>query len=161
MKIEEKLFNLLKKYNLRVTTAESCTGGLLAGKIINVSGASEIIDMSFVTYANSAKEELLGVSNKTLERFGAVSEEVAGTMAEGARVKAKANIGIATSGIAGPTGGTRAKPVGMVCFGISIEGKVFTYTHIFKSISRQYVRKASVNFAIMKATQLIIKHYRK
>ena len=150
---------MLKKYNLKIVTAESCTGGLLAGKIINVSGASEILDMSFVTYANSAKQNLLGVSQSSLERFGAVSEQVAGEMAEGARVRAKANIGLATSGIAGPTGGTKNKPVGMVCFGISVEGKVYTYTHVFKNVSREYVRKSSVNYAISKAIKLIEESY--
>lgn len=155
MKIVEKMFYLLKKYNYRVVTAESCTGGLLAGKIINVSGASEILDMSFVTYANSAKIELVGVKQKTLDSFGAVSEQVAAEMADGARVKAKANVGLATSGIAGPTGGTKDKPVGMVCFGISINGNVHTYTHIFKNISRGYIRKSSVNFILKKLIELL------
>ena len=160
MKIEEKLFDLLKKYKLRIVTAESCTGGLLSGKIINVSGASEIMDMGFVTYANSAKMDLIGVREETLKNFGAVSEQVAGEMAEGARKRANANIGLSTSGIAGPTGGTKQKPVGMVCFGISIDGKIYTFTHIFKNVSREYIRKSSVNYAIAKANKLIEEYYK-
>lgn len=155
MKIEEKVFNLLKQNNFRIVTAESCTGGLVAGKLINVSGASEILDMGFVTYANSAKMDLLGVKEETLAKFGAVSEEVAGEMAEGARLRAKADVGIATSGIAGPTGGTKEKPVGMVCFGISVSGKVSTYTHIFKNISREYIRKSSVNFLLRELAKIL------
>lgn len=159
MKIEEKLFNLLKKYNLKISVAESCTGGLVAGKIINVSGASEILDMSFVTYANRAKVELLGVDESTLEKFGAVSEEVAGQMAEGVKKKAGADVGLSTSGVAGPTGGTKRKPVGMVCFGVSLNGKVYTFTHTFKNVSREYIRKSSVNYVLLKATKLIEQNY--
>lgn len=155
MKIEEKVFKLLKAKNYKIATAESCTGGLLAGKLINVSGASDIFDMGFVTYANSAKEELLGVKSETLNSFGAVSEQVTAQMAEGARKKAGANVGLSTSGVAGPTGGTAEKPVGMVCFGISINGKIFTFTHLFKNVSREYIRKSSVNFILKKLAKLL------
>ncbi len=155
MKLEQKVYLKLKEKNLKVSTAESCTGGLLAGKIINVSGASEILDMSFVTYANSAKEELVFVKKDTLQKFGAVSEEVAGEMALGVAKRASANVGLSTSGIAGPTGGTPEKPVGMVCFGIAINGTLKTYTKYFKPISRSYVRRQSVNFILKKLLELL------
>lgn len=157
MKIEEKVYILLKKYNLKICAAESCTGGLLSGRLVNVSGASEILDMGFVTYSNEAKVELLGVKEATLKRYGAVSEQTAAEMAEGARLRARANIGLATSGIAGPTGGTKDKPVGMVCFGISVNGEIYSYTNIFKNISRQYIRNSSVNFILKKLLEILNK----
>ena len=155
MKIEEKVYLKLKEKGYKVATAESCTGGLLAGKLINVSGASDIIDMSFVTYSNEAKQELVFVKKESLEKYGAVSEQVAKEMAEGAAKRANANIGLSTSGIAGPKGGTPTKVVGTVCFGVSINGETKTYTHIFKNISRQYIRKASVRFILKRVLELL------
>ena len=155
MKIEEKVYLKLKEKGYKVSTAESCTGGLLAGKLINVSGASEIIDMSFVTYSNEAKMDLVFVSKGSLEKYGAVSEQVAKEMAEGAAKRANVNVGLSTSGIAGPNGGTKEKVVGTVCFGISINGKTTTYTHVFKNISRQYIRKASVKFILKRLLDIL------
>lgn len=155
MKIEDKVYKKLKEKGYKVATSESCTGGLLAGKLINVSGASEIIDMSFVTYSNEAKQELVNVSAESLKKYGAVSEQVAGEMAKGAAKRANANVGLSTSGIAGPKGGTPTKVVGTVCFGICINGELHTYTHIFKNISRQYIRNSSVKFILKKLLELI------
>lgn len=157
MKLEQKVYLALKQKGYKVATAESCTGGLLAGTIINVGGASQIIDMSFVTYSNQAKEELVYVKNETLVEFGAVSEQVAGQMAQGAQKHANANVGLATSGIAGPTGGTKTKPVGMVCFGISVNDKLYTFTHIFKNISRTYIRKQAVKYVLKKLLEILEK----
>jgi nicotinamide-nucleotide amidase len=100
----------------RVTTAESCTGGGIASAITEVAGSSGWFDMGFVTYSNIAKHKLIGVDNHTLITHGAVSEAVAVEMAQGALVKAAAQLAVAVSGIAGPSGGTEAKPVGTVCF---------------------------------------------
>ena len=101
---------------LRVATAESCTGGLIAGAITAVAGSSDWFDRGFVTYSNAAKADQLGVPEALLDRFGAVSNEVASAMAEGALRASRADWAVAVTGVAGPTGGTAAKPVGTVCF---------------------------------------------
>lgn len=155
MNIEDLIFQELTKRNYKVSTAESCTGGLLSGTILNVSGASQIYDMGFVTYSNEAKQSLVNVSKETLIKYGAVSEQVAIEMARGVALKSKANIGLSTSGIAGPTGGTITKPVGMVCFGIYINGKEYTYTNVFENISRSYIRNASVVFILEKLYEIL------
>ena len=154
-KIEYKVYKALKDKGYQVATAESCTGGLLAGKIINVSGASDIVSMSFVTYSNEAKEDLVSVSSESIDSYGVVSEEVAREMAEGAAKKAKANVGLSTTGLAGPKGGSEELPVGTVCFGITINDKTYAYRHVFKNISRQYIRKASVNFVLKRLLELL------
>ena len=154
-RIEDKIYEKLKEKGYKVATAESCTGGLLAGKLINVSGASDIIDMSFVTYSNGAKCKLVNVDNRTIETYNVVSEEVAKEMAVGAKDSAGCEVGLATTGIAGPKGGTKEIPVGTVCFGIVVKDKVYTYTNVFKNRSRQGVRKASVNFILNKLNELL------
>ena len=105
----------LQKNNMFFTCAESCTGGLLSQSIVSVAGSSRWFGCSFVTYSNHSKSKVLGVSKDTLNSFGAVSEEVVSEMVEGALRESKANLGIAISGIAGPSGGTPARPVGTVC----------------------------------------------
>jgi len=121
--VDEKLLNkisiLLKKQNLTVATAESCTGGLISHTLTNISGSSEYFDRGIVSYSNRAKMELLGVPGTVLKEYGAVSAEVARAMAEGIRIKSNVDVGIATTGIAGPTGGTKEKPVGLVYVAIS------------------------------------------
>lgn len=117
--ILDKVSNLLKQKNYTVATAESCTGGLIAHTLTNISGSSDYFDRGIISYSNNAKIELLGVSEDILKEYGAVSEQVAKVMAEGVRTKSNVDIGIATTGIAGPTGGTNEKPVGLVYIGIS------------------------------------------
>ena len=155
MKIENKVYLKLKEKGYKVATAESCTGGLLAGKLINVSGASDIIDMSFVTYSNEAKEMLVGVNKETIEKYNVVSEEVAKEMAIGSKNKAKCQVGLSTTGLAGPKGGDSKIRVGTVCFGIAINDDVYTYTHVFKNISRSYIRNSSVKFILNKLIELL------
>lgn len=155
MNIEDLVYEELKKRGFKVSTAESCTGGLLSGKIINVSGASSIIDMAFVTYSNESKCELLNVNMDSIKKYGVVSEQVAGEMATNVAKKSKSNVGLSTSGIAGPTGATDKKPVGMVCFGISINGRLWTFTHIFENISRSYIRNSSVDFILEKLLYIL------
>ena len=156
---EELLVELLMKHKLHITTAESCTAGLISSTIVNVANASSVFDMSFVTYANDAKEMLLGVKNKTIKKYGVVSEEVAGEMAKGAAINASADCAVAVSGIAGPSGGSAFKPVGMVCFGFYINGDVFTCTNQFGDIGRNNVRKETCDFAICKMIELIKEKY--
>ena len=116
--LQKTVVELLVNKGMKVSTAESCTGGLVAKKITEVSGASEIFHAGFVTYSNEEKEKLLGVRHKTLEEFGAVSEQTALEMSNGAMERANADIGIGITGIAGPTGGTKDKPVGLVYISI-------------------------------------------
>lgn len=112
--LEEVVVRLLKQRNRTLATAESCTGGLIANRITNVSGASEVFLAGYVTYANSAKSDILRIDPKMIDKHGAVSEAVARAMAEGARARAASNYGLATTGVAGPTGGSDEKPVGTV-----------------------------------------------
>lgn len=123
--LEEAVVELLKQKNFTVTTAESCTAGKLAGRIMNVAGASEVYNEGYITYANAAKEKLLGVEHETLETFGAVSEETAREMAMGAAKEAGADAALSVTGIAGPGGGTPEKPVGLVYIGCYVQGEVY------------------------------------
>ena len=143
-----KLVDKLIEKNYRICTAESCTGGMLSSLIVDVPNASGVMDMSFVTYANSAKTDLLGVDEKNISEYGVVSEAVAGQMAKGAAEKSGANVGVGISGIAGPGGGSDKKPVGTVCFGFYVEGDLVTKTCRFGDIGRNEVRKKSCEFAI-------------
>lgn len=155
MTLEEKVVNRLIEKNYHISFAESCTGGLCSGTIVNVSNASKVLDMSFVTYANEAKTKLIGVSENTIEANGVVSEAVAHEMAIGVSRVANSEIGVGITGIAGPTGGTDKKPIGMVCFGFCINGEVKTYTKQFGNIGRNQVRKASVDFVLATLLELL------
>jgi nicotinamide-nucleotide amidase len=138
---------LLEREALCVT-AESCTGGLVAGAITDIAGSSGWFDRGFVTYSNEAKVELLGVSAATLAQHGAVSEATARAMAEGALARSRASIAVAVTGVAGPAGGSPEKPVGMVCFAWAQSGVATAVaTHHFPG-GRQAVREASVAVAL-------------
>lgn len=143
MSLEEKIVHLLKEKGYTITTAESCTGGLLAGRILNVSGASEVYNEGHITYSNEAKERLLGVNTDTLKVCGAVSAQTATEMALGAAKVANANVGLSTTGIAGPGGGTKEKPVGLVYVGCAINGEVVVEECHFRG-TREEVRNAAV-----------------
>lgn len=130
-----------------LTTAESCTGGMIAAAITDVPGSSEIFEEGLVTYSNKAKKKFLGVNQKTLDDHGAVSEEVAREMAVNARLQAAADIGISVSGIAGP-GGSEFKPEGRVCFAIATQADVFSETIEFGAIGRADVRVAAKDHAL-------------
>ncbi|HET7716167.1 MAG TPA: CinA family protein [Bauldia sp.] len=134
---------------LSIVAAESCTGGLVAGVLTEISGSSMVVDRSFVTYSNAAKAEMLGVSVSLIERVGAVSEEVARAMAEGASARTAADLAIAVTGIAGPTGGSPAKPVGLVHFAALRRGGTTLHAERrFGDIGRSAVRLASVETAL-------------
>ena len=132
---------------VRIATAESCTGGLVAGAITEVAGSSDIFDRGFVTYSNAAKTGMLGVRATTLDRFGAVSEEVACEMAEGARARSLAGVTVAVTGIAGP-GGSAFKPEGRVCFALATPQGTRTETCDFGPRGRAAVRAAAVAHAL-------------
>lgn len=153
--MKNKVVKKLIDRNYHISFAESCTGGLAAATLVSVADASKVFDVSFVTYANEAKMKYLGVTEETIQSKGVVSEEVAKEMALGVAKEAGSDVGIGITGIAGPTGGTKNKPVGMVCFGINVKGKVFTYTKFFGSIGRNEVRQASVDFVYEKLNELL------
>ena len=139
--LEMALTKLLIKKKYTMTTAESCTGGMIAARMVNAPGVSAVLKSGFITYANEAKEELLGVSHDTLEKFGAVSRETAEEMAEGAAKAAHTDAAVAVTGIAGPDGGTKEKPVGLVYIGVNVRGNVEVREYHFSG-SRQKIRES-------------------
>lgn len=139
--LEMALTKLLIKKKYTMTTAESCTGGMIAARMVNAPGVSAVLKSGFITYANEAKEELLGVSHDTLEKFGAVSRETAEEMADGAVKAAHTDAAVAVTGIAGPDGGTKEKPVGLVYIGVNVRGNVEVREYHFSG-SRQKIRES-------------------
>jgi nicotinamide-nucleotide amidase len=139
----------LQRHALLITTAESCTGGLLAGVLTEVPGSSGMVERGFVTYSNASKSELLGVCDDLIARYGAVSEEVARAMAEGALLRTPAHIAVSVTGIAGPDGGSPEKPVGLVYVGVAAKGEeTRTLECRFGDIGRSEIRLASVREAL-------------
>ncbi|MBP3703553.1 MAG: CinA family protein [Lachnospiraceae bacterium] len=145
--IEDVLVNHLTKKGLTITTAESCTGGLLSGRIINASGASNVYKQGYITYSNKAKRKLIEVRKETLKKYGAVSKQTAKEMAKGAALVANADIALSVTGIAGPEGGTAEKPVGLVYIGCYYNGKTTVEEHKFTG-NRREVREQSVASAL-------------
>ena len=131
----------------RIATAESCTGGLLAGALTDIPGSSDVFERGFVTYSNAAKVEMLRVDPALISAYGAVSEEVAAAMAQGALARSNATLAVSTTGIAGP-GGSEFKPEGRVCFGIAGPEGVSTQTIDFGALGRAKVRTAGVETAL-------------
>jgi len=155
LSLEEQVVSLLQQKNFHISFAESCTGGLCSARLVSVASASAVFDAGVVTYANEAKIKYLGVKPETIECYGVVSEPVAGQMAEGVAKAQNAEVGVGVSGIAGPTGGTETKPVGMVCFGFSVNGAVTTVTKQFGDLGRNVVREAATEFVFEKLLELL------
>ena len=146
--IVRDLLSACRMGSLRIATAESCTGGMLSARITSVPGSSDVFECGFVTYSNAAKHELLGVRRETISEFGAVSENTALEMAEGALVRSNANIAVAITGVAGP-GASEQKPEGLVCFGLSRKGiTTLTETLEFGLIGREQIREKSARHAL-------------
>jgi nicotinamide-nucleotide amidase len=145
--LAKKLGERLKAAGQRLVTAESCTGGWAAQVATSVAGSSDWFERGFVTYSNDAKQELLGVQKKTLEDHGAVSEQTAREMAQGALARSKGTVALAVTGVAGPGGGSREKPVGMVCFAWAVGKDVKSETRRFSG-DRESVRRQSVIHAL-------------
>lgn len=145
--LAKNIIDELTKKNMTVAAAESCTGGLVAATLVSIPGASAVLNESYITYSNEAKHRILGVKNETLEAYGAVSEQTAAEMALGVAKTANANVGIATTGIAGPDGGTQEKPVGLVYIACSVNGEVKVTKNYFTG-DRQAVRKQAVIIAM-------------
>jgi nicotinamide-nucleotide amidase len=145
-----------KRREILVATAESCTGGMVMALLTDIPGSSDMVDRGFVTYSNESKVDLVDVSQETLDRFGAVSEETAREMAAGALKNSRAGIAISITGIAGPDGGSEEKPVGLVWFGVAATGKaVLTQKRLFENRGRDYVRRQSVKTALELALTVV------
>ena len=147
MALEEQVVSLLQEKNFHISFAESCTGGLCSARLVSVASASAVFDAGVVTYANEAKIKYLGVN----------SEPVAGQMAKGVAKAQNAEVGVGVSGIAGPSGGTAVKPVGMVCFGFYVDGEVTTVTKQFGDLGRNVVREAATEFVFETLAELLKK----
>jgi nicotinamide-nucleotide amidase len=150
--LKQRAAALLKAYEqkgLKVATAESCTGGLVAALLTEIAGSSAVVERGFVTYSNEAKTELIGVPADLIATHGAVSEPVARAMAEGALARSRADVAIGITGIAGPSGGTATKPVGLVHFGLA--GNGFATIHLerrYGDLEREAVRRSAVEDAL-------------
>ncbi len=141
------LSELLVSKGLTISVAESCTGGSLSSSLTSISGASSYFNCGFITYSNQSKIDMLGVKPESIEMFGAVSEKVAHEMVVGAGQKSHSNLAVSITGIAGPSGGSAAKPVGMVCFGFFFDGEVTTTTQFFSG-SRSDIVSQSIAYAL-------------
>ena len=143
-----KIVNKLIKKKLKVSFAESCTGGLLSSSITSISGSSKVFSLGLITYSNKAKVDILKVPNKIIKKYGAVSEECCLSMVKNLSKISKANISISITGIAGPNGGTKLKPVGLVYIGVKQGSKILIKKNLFKNKNRISIQKITVRTAL-------------
>jgi nicotinamide-nucleotide amidase len=153
-KLAAKIIKIAHKKNLKISTAESCTGGLLAALLTSISGASAVFDRGFVTYSNAAKNEMLGVKKTSLKKFGAVSKQVASEMSQGVLKNSAADVVIAITGIAGPNGGSKEKPVGLVYIAALMNNKNLARKFVFKG-DRNEIRELATIAALKMLKSLI------
>ena len=144
-KISQKIVRLLKKKKLNISFAESCTGGMLSSVITSVGGSSKVFNLGLVTYSNESKIKVLKVTKKTIKKYGSVSEQVCAAMAKNVSKIGKTKMSISVTGIAGPKGGTRKKPVGLVYVGIKKGNKISINKYLFMNKGRSYIQKATVD----------------
>lgn len=156
--LEQSVVELLSTNALVLATCESCTGGMVASKIIDVPGASEVFKEGFVTYSNKAKRTRLGVKKSTLVKYGAVSEQTAKEMVKGCASASKANVNLSTTGIAGPDGGTEEKPVGLVYIGCNVCGKTKVNKYNFEG-DRMEIRRKATSAALSMLRMCILEYY--
>ena len=143
--LSRNIIKKLSKKKLKISFAESCTGGLLSSAITSVSGSSKVFNLGLITYSNQSKIKVLKVSKKIIRKYGAASEQVCKAMAKNVSKIGKTNMSVSVTGIAGPNGGTRKKPVGLVYVGIKKGNKISIKKYLFKNKGRSYVQKATVN----------------
>lgn len=154
--LAEEVIKLYAAQGLMIATAESCTGGLIAGTLTDIAGSSAVVDRGFVTYSNEAKMDMLGVLESTLNSHGAVSEETAREMVQGALGNSDADVTVAVTGIAGPGGGTEDKPVGLVYLAIATDDKLNVHKLLLKeSNSRSEIREATVKQALLELLSIV------
>lgn len=158
--LEKAVVDLLLANDLTVTCAESCTGGMLSSRLINVPGISEVYKSGYITYSNKAKRNLLGVKKSTLQKYGAVSSQTAKEMAKGAATISKADVGVAITGIAGPDGGTKEKPVGLVYIACNVKGNITVQEYGFKG-NRTKIREGAVSAALKLMRTCILEDFSK
>ena len=151
----KKLINILKKKKLKISFAESCTGGLMSSIITSNSGSSKVFNLGLVTYSNKAKQKILKVPNKIIKRYGAVSVQCCLSMVNNLSKISKSHINISITGIAGPKGGTRKKPVGLVFIGLKFRKKIFVNKYLFKNKSRINFQKITVNKVIKTVLSIV------
>ena len=156
--LEKAVVDLLLANKLTITTVESCTGGLLAGRLINVPGVSEVFKSGYITYSNKAKRRLLGIKKNLLVKHGAVSKEIAQEMAKGAALISKSDVTVSVTGIAGPDGGSEEKPVGLVYIGCDVCGKVTVKEYHFSG-DRAKIRENTVSSALSLMRECILQYY--
>lgn len=156
--LEKSVVDLLLANSLTISTVESCTGGLLAARLINVPGVSEVFKSGYITYSNKAKRRLLGIKKNTLLKYGAVSEEIASQMAKGAAMVSKADVVVSITGIAGPDGGSQEKPVGLVYIGCNVCGRMKVKKCHFSG-DRSKVRENTVSSALSLMRECILEYY--
>ena len=156
--LEKAVVNLLIANELTVTCAESCTGGLLSARLINVPGVSDVYKAGFVTYSNKAKRKHLGVKKSTLQKYGAVSKQTAEEMVKGVAFAAKADVAVSVTGIAGPDGGTKEKPVGLVYVSCNVKGKITTKEFHFSG-NRSKVRESTVSSALILMRNCMLEYF--
>ncbi|HEY2444956.1 MAG TPA: CinA family protein [Rhizomicrobium sp.] len=156
MQLAEQVLARARAQKLRIATAESCTGGLIGGALTEIPGSSDVFERGFIVYSNKSKSELLGVPEHFVEERGAVSEEVARSMAEGAIGRSGAELAVAVTGIAGPDGGTKDKPVGLVHIAASRAGHATLHeAHLFGDAGRHRIRMASVEAGLRLLLRLL------
>jgi len=143
--LSRNIIKKLSKKKLKISFAESCTGGSLSSVITSVSGSSKVFNLGLVTYSNQSKIKVLKVSKKIIRKYGAASEQVCKAMAKNVSKIGKSNMSVSVTGIAGPNGGTRKKPVGLVYVGIKKDNKISIKKYLFKNKGRSYIQKATVN----------------
>ena len=152
----KKVINLLKKKKLKISFAESCTGGLMSSIITSNSGSSKVFNLGLVTYSNQAKQKILKVPNKIIKKYGAVSVQCCLSMVNNLSKISNSHINISITGIAGPKGGTRKKPVGLVFIGFKFKNKIFVNKYLFKNKTRNNFQKITAN-TVLKTILSIIK----
>jgi nicotinamide-nucleotide amidase len=146
--LAERVLNACRARGWTLATAESCTGGLVAGALTDIAGSSDVVDRGFVTYSNAAKMAMLGVSEETLDTYGAVSEQTAGAMAKGALERAGVDLAVSITGIAGPGGGSATKPIGLVHFAAATRQRLIQREKRYGGVGRSEVRRLSVTEAL-------------
>ena len=141
----KKIINLLKKKKIKISLVESCTGGLLSTAITSISGSSKVFNLALVTYSNQSKIKVLKIPKKIIRKYGSVSEQVCLAMVKNINKIGKTNMSVSITGIAGPSGGTKKKPTGLVFIGIKKGRKILVKRYLFKNKGRAYIQKATVN----------------
>ena len=145
LKKSRKIVGLLKKKKMKISFAESCTGGMLSSTITSVSGSSKVFNLGLVVYSNQSKIKILKVSKRIIRKYGAVSKQVCKAMTKNVSKMGKTNMGLSITGIAGPRGGTKKKPIGLVYVGIKKGNRVEVKKYLFKNKGRSYIQRAAVN----------------